>query len=130
MQRYKIRPHHGLCLQFFEGKGYSKEFVENMYLVQEASRKNAPIELRFGKDTVCEKCPNFQGEACLTQEKVEEMDRKVTELCNLYEGQQMGFSEYLNLVQDNILKGNQLEYVCSTCSWYTICATKNASWSR
>lgn len=130
MQRYKIRPHHGLCLQFFEGKGYSKEFVENMYQVQEAARKNAPIELRFGKDTVCEKCPNFQGEACLNQGKVEEMDRKVTELCNLYEGQIMGVSEYLNLVQDKILKVNQLEYVCSTCSWYTICATKNGSWSR
>ncbi len=30
MSVYKIRAHHGVCLYFFQGKGYSGEFVENM----------------------------------------------------------------------------------------------------
>ena len=27
---YYLRPHHGLCIAFFEGKGYNQKFVENM----------------------------------------------------------------------------------------------------
>lgn len=30
MSEFLIRPHHMLCLQFFEGKGYSSEFKEAM----------------------------------------------------------------------------------------------------
>ena len=28
-----IRPHHALCAQFFEGKGYSERFVGHMYQI-------------------------------------------------------------------------------------------------
>ena len=27
---YRIRPHHGMCLYFFEGKGYSEGFTKHM----------------------------------------------------------------------------------------------------
>ena len=27
---YRIRPHHGMCLYFFEGKGYSEGFIKHM----------------------------------------------------------------------------------------------------
>ena len=30
MSVYKIRAHHGMCLPFFRGEGYSGAFVENM----------------------------------------------------------------------------------------------------
>ena len=30
MSKYLIRPHHMLCMQFFEGKGYSDGFVASM----------------------------------------------------------------------------------------------------
>jgi len=33
-----LRAHHGLCLHFFQGKGYSGAFVENM------ARKKAMLE--------------------------------------------------------------------------------------
>ena len=25
-----LRPHHGMCLAYFEGRGYSREFAEHM----------------------------------------------------------------------------------------------------
>ena len=31
----KLRAHHGMCLAFFEGKGYSSAFTENMGKVLE-----------------------------------------------------------------------------------------------
>ena len=46
MCRYSIRPHHLLCLQFFEGKGYSNGFVENMTKIHnEMLSKNPYVEL-------------------------------------------------------------------------------------
>lgn len=36
-----LRAHHGLCLHFFRGKGYSGAFVENM------ARKKAMLERRI-----------------------------------------------------------------------------------
>ena len=35
MSVYSIRAHHGMCLYFFQGKGYSGEFVENMAKMRE-----------------------------------------------------------------------------------------------
>lgn len=32
---YRIRPHHGMCLYFFEGKGYSEGFTKHMAEVKE-----------------------------------------------------------------------------------------------
>lgn len=29
-ERILLRPHHGLCIGFFEGRGYSAEFVRHM----------------------------------------------------------------------------------------------------
>lgn len=29
---FKIRPHHLMCMQAYIGKGYSKDFIENMIL--------------------------------------------------------------------------------------------------
>ena len=39
----KLRAHHGMCLAFFEGKGYSSAFTENMGKVLEE------MEIEAGK---------------------------------------------------------------------------------
>lgn len=40
---YKLRPHYALCLSFFEGKGYSNEFVENMAIIYSSLKKEDQI---------------------------------------------------------------------------------------
>ena len=42
-----LRAHHGLCLRFFQGKGYSGAFVENM------ARKKAIVNNSY--------CANLMG---------------------------------------------------------------------
>ena len=37
---HRIRPHHGMCLYFFEGKGYSNTFSEHMAQVKEELLQN------------------------------------------------------------------------------------------
>ena len=35
----RLRPHHGMCLAYFEGKGYSDDFTENMQHMLELLEK-------------------------------------------------------------------------------------------
>lgn len=42
MSKYLIRPHHMLCMQFFEGKGYSDGFVASMAAIKEKLEKEDP----------------------------------------------------------------------------------------
>ena len=45
---YRIRPHHGMCLYFFEGKGYSEGFTKHMAEVKEwLLGKNGPASLQL-----------------------------------------------------------------------------------
>ena len=60
MEAYPIRPHHGLCLAFFRGKGYSEEFVENMTRMQKALEANAAVCLTEKTDGICAACPTIK----------------------------------------------------------------------
>ena len=126
MSSYRIRPHHGLCLTFFEGKGYSEEFVQNMARIKERSGTNQIIEIVQTADQVCGSCPNSDGR-CKSQSKVGALDEKVISLCGLVEGQRMEFARFLALVEERILKTGKLGEVCSQCEWYSLCSTSMAT---
>ena len=65
MSKYLIRPHHMLCMQFFEGKGYSDGFVASMAAIKEKLEKEDPqVEIVEGTDDVCKNCPHNMGGAC------------------------------------------------------------------
>ena len=71
MQRFLIRPHHMLCLQFFEGKGYSDEFITNMADIKNIlDRENPYVEIVSGVDDLCVKCPNCIGENCKNEKNI------------------------------------------------------------
>ena len=58
MSIYRIRAHHGMCLAFFQGKGYSGAFVENMANMKAILEENPDILLLDGPDDICAACPN------------------------------------------------------------------------
>lgn len=43
MSVYRIRAHHGMCLAFFRGQGYSGAFVENMANMKAILEENPDI---------------------------------------------------------------------------------------
>jgi len=55
-----LRPHHGMCLAYFEGKGYSDGFTVNMQKMLEFFEKGADIELTVSGDEICKECPNLK----------------------------------------------------------------------
>ncbi|MBC5786909.1 DUF1284 domain-containing protein [Clostridium facile] len=120
---YKIRPHHGLCIAFFEGKGYSPEFVRHMEQTI-ANLKQATIQLVQGADEICSHCPNNQNGACTQTDKVATFDRRVLELCQLQPSQRITWQEFFCLVNQNILQQGKRKQVCADCEWDSICSSK------
>lgn len=52
-----LRAHHGLCLHFFQGKGYSEAFVENMARKKAMLEENPLVRLTDQADEICRACP-------------------------------------------------------------------------
>ena len=82
---YKIRPHHGMCLAYFEGKGYSQGFVRHMGEVLSLLEEGALVEMTVAGDNICSACPNLKDGVCETADKVETYDRAVLSFCDLKE---------------------------------------------
>lgn len=120
-----IRPHHGLCTLFFEGKGYSEEFVENLWKVVRAFEEDVDINIVSGADDICSACPNKKSDCtCESEENVNSYDKKVLELIGLKEMDKISYNEFKEIVKDNIIKKDKLKDICSGCQWYYICKDK------
>ena len=78
-----LRPHHGMCLAYFEGRGYSREFAEHMGKILDIMERDARVSLTVGGDVICSACPNLKGQVCVTADQVAEYDRKVLLLLSL-----------------------------------------------
>lgn len=118
---YKLRPHHGMCMAFFQGEGYSTEFTAHMARVIKTMEQNPTICLTSETDEVCAKCPNDLGGRCNTAEKVARYDEQVLSLCGLKEGEELSFADFRKKVFDNILLCGKRETICGDCQWTQLC---------
>ena len=118
-----LRPHHGLCLGFFEGKGYSGEFSRNMASVLSQLTPDTPIRLAEGHDAVCARCPN-RFTPC---PNAGDYDRRVLDLCGLEAGQTLTWGAFREAVVSCILAPGKLSAVCGDCQWADICREKDRS---
>ena len=122
---YKIRAHHGMCLYFYKGKGYSEEFTKNMTFIKENLEEKDPlIQIIAEVDDICKKCPNNLKNICKSDKKVLNYDKEVLKRCNLCVNTIIPYSEFEKLVMDNILALGKREEVCGKCQWSSICKIK------
>lgn len=92
----KIRPHHLNCMPRFAGKGYSKEFCENMQKIKARFHGGEEYVLVYEADDICSSCPNLVNGICRDEKKVAVFDR-------------LSVSE------------NRIDKICADCQWYAIC---------
>ncbi len=73
-----LRPHHLLCVQGYQGKGYDQQFCEVMGRIAQAVARDPalPITVRDGPDDICAACPHLQGGRCTWEEAGEESVRE------------------------------------------------------
>ena len=118
-----IRPHHGMCLAFFEGKGYSDGFTAHMaQVLLRLSREGPTMRLLPETDVICSHCPNNIGGVCAAAEKVDRYDRAVLDRCGLAAGDALPWSDFSKLVRDHILTAGKRPSICGNCEWNDICA--------
>ena len=119
MSVYKIRAHHGMCLSFFQGKGYSGEFVENMSRMKAILAENPEIILMDGPDDICAACPNRLTETCA--EKASRYDREVLRRCGLSVGDTLSYEDFSKKVVETILRPGVRGSICGDCQWSSLC---------
>ena len=123
-----LRPHHGMCMAYFVGRGYSGGFSAHMAALLEALAPESPVRLTVGTDAVCAACPNNTDGLCDKPELVAGYDRAVLELCGLGEGYILSFGDFTALVQERILDQGIRREICGGCQWDGICSVQPSRW--
>ena len=131
-KRIPVRPHHGMCLAYFIGKGYSEGFSAHMEQMLHILEQDVPIRLVVKLDEICSACPNHQivqdsenpekqTEICEAEEKVFRYDHGVLDACGLSDGQELSFLEFTQKVQEKVIAAGLREKICGDCQWRDIC---------
>ena len=120
-QQYIIRAHHGMCLAFFIGKGYSREFTEHMQNMKDILKTNPSVKIVSKADDICSACPNNQRGICTSAEKVAEYDKSVLLHCGMSDGDVISFQHFEELVYNHILLSGKREEICGDCRWNSLC---------
>ena len=119
MRVYNLRAHHGMCLYFFQGKGYSGEFVENMRAMKAILEENPKVRLLNSADDICAACPNKLTEIC--SENASRYDREVLRRCGLFVGEQLPYRDFSRKVIETILRPGKRAEICGDCQWSSLC---------
>jgi len=123
-----LRGHHLICLNFFKGKGYDKEFRDYLYMLKKHI-KNSEIEIVNGADDVCRKCLYLKNKECKynpnSEKEIKEMDRTAIRLLS---------------IKQKVVKWKKIEEklpkifkdwsaYCKTCDWANDCK-ENGKWRK
>lgn len=119
MRVYNLRAHHGMCLYFFRGKGYSGQFVENMGKMKAVLEENPTIRLMDSPDDICAACPNKVTEPCA--KKASRYDREVLRRCGLSVGDTLSYEDFSKKVVETILRPGVRGTICGDCQWSSLC---------
>ena len=121
-----LRPHHGMCFQFYEGKGYNADFTDHMGKIIKmlSDDPSQPVTLTAAGDAVCANCPNLHSGVCADQDKVGRYDAAALSLCGLSDGETISYGDLIARVKEKILDAGQRKNICGDCCWNGICKRK------
>ena len=121
----KLRPHHCLCLRFFEGKGYSNGFIDGVYKSLAMLEESGSFaELTEDCDIVCLSCPNNIDGVCCEHSKINAIDRRCLDALGLEFGESIAWSELKYLSASKVDSTEKLFEICRDCCWSDICKGK------
>lgn len=123
----KIRAHHLLCLQGYQGYGYSESFKANLEKIIKLihTTSDLVIEVVTENDLICEHCPYTDKTGCQKDEnsslKIKSMDLKVLEKLGLQEGVMDKSQNLINLINTKLKTYFDIEEICGNCQWKEKC---------
>lgn len=116
----QFRPHHFLCAVGFAGKGYSNAFIKNFEQI--VCKLNSPegdsIQIQVVKDTdnICSPCPHKQGNTCVDQEKITQLDNAHATALEIQPDNILTWGEAKKRIRKNISMP-LFEQICAPCNW-------------
>lgn len=117
-----LRPHHSLCMNFFVGKGYNQEFIFQMTkIIHFLEQKNPIVTLTENGDIICENCPNYIHNFCISHKKVNLIDKNCLAKYHLNFGDKISYQELKNLAQSEIIQQKKIKTICQDCQWLALC---------
>ncbi|MCL2576074.1 MAG: DUF1284 domain-containing protein [Defluviitaleaceae bacterium] len=121
----KLRPHHLLCTQGYEGMGYNDGFVDNMDVITTYLRNDvaANIDIVFSTDDICSKCPQMLDvNLCKSNDKVKRLDNKVVAYFDIEERNYV-YQDIIRKINTK-MTSDIMDDICGECNWYSISACK------
>jgi len=123
----KIRAHHLLCVQGYQGYGYSDKFQANLERIIKliCTVPNLEIEIIAEKDMICSYCPHTGEIDCQLDEdsaqKIQSMDLKVLEKLNIKEGIRDKAQNLVMLTNTKFITYYDIQEICGNCRWEEKC---------
>jgi len=117
-----LRGHHLLCLHFFNGEGYSPEFIRNLEMrLQEI--EDCGAEICSGADDICRKCTYLKDTFCQytknADKEISEMDTTALRLLGVSIGSSVSWDS-IKTILPQIFSEWYRRY-CQDCSWEKVC---------
>jgi len=120
----RIRAHHLLCIQGFQGHGYDHEFTQRMgeiitFLDSYPSQK---IEIITGVDEICKICPNLNEKQCINDHgnNIKKLDLHVINNTLLKENYRITYKKAIDTV-NQYLTSDDIKIICEGCIWIDKC---------
>lgn len=119
-----IRAHHLLCIQGFQGYGYTPDFEQHMgsFVVFLNSNPSFKLQIVAENDEICSHCPYEVDGLCEkdSQNEIVKVDNLVIERASLDINQINSIEDTIELINNN-LNRNDLVEICFNCNWKDIC---------
>jgi len=120
-----FRGHHLVCLHFFRGDGYSREFVDNLRRLLQRADRDREVIVAEGADDVCQACPHLAETFCAhkpdSEREIMRLDDLALELLAIKPGQTVTWEE----IRLKVLPAPAEWFYsfCDGCDWESLCKT-------
>ncbi|MHC1604353.1 MAG: DUF1284 domain-containing protein [Candidatus Methanofastidiosia archaeon] len=119
----RIRAHHLLCMQGFQGYGYSNDFADNMTAIIKNMKSNPTLEIVDECDVICSSCPHNIGKKCLAYpaQNAKKIDIQTLKKLNLKNGAKIKAQDVFLRVNKKIKTTSDTIDICGNCNWKEKC---------
>lgn len=119
----RIRAHHLLCMQGFQGYGYDRNFTAHIFEVIKNVKSclDIKVEIIAECDVICFYCPNNKGKACQKELKIKKIDVYTLKKLDLREGTRGKVQDFLSLANARLRNISDVQDICGDCAWKEKC---------
>jgi len=119
----KLRGHHLVCLHFYQGEGYSEEFIANLNNLMDRAGRDEKVAVVDISDDVCIRCPYLSDNKCMhktdSDQVIKQLDDLALQLLNVKAGDHVKWADIRKKVMST--PEHWFSQFCDGCDWKYLC---------